>query len=197
MNAENVTKWFEDKGDVTLSINYALTEDSTVFDVGGYEGNWASKIVEKYNPNVHIFEPVEKFYNTCRERFKDNPKVHVYNYGLADCDASVRITLSGDSSGMYTKGENTETVALKDIVKVMGGTVDLISINIEGGEYVLLQHMLDSGIVRQFRSIQVQFHENYHDCEALRDGIRKRLKDTHVEAYCYPFVWESWSLVQA
>ncbi len=72
-----------------------------------------------------------------------------------------------------------------------------IAMQSEGGEYVLLNHMLNSGIIDMFRNIQVQFHDNYPECESLRDDIRARLKETHVESYCYPFVWESWSRVQA
>ncbi len=87
MNTENVGKWFEDDGDNTLLITYPLTEDSVVFDVGGYEGRWAGSIVNKYNPHVFVFEPVKKFYEICVERFKDSPKVYVNNHGLSDCNA--------------------------------------------------------------------------------------------------------------
>ena len=41
---EIATKWVEDKGDETLRLDYSLTEDSIVFDLGGYRGDFAEAI---------------------------------------------------------------------------------------------------------------------------------------------------------
>ena len=50
--------WVRDNGDHTLRLDYDLNEDSIVFDVGGYRGDFTSAIFNKYNCNVYVFEPV-------------------------------------------------------------------------------------------------------------------------------------------
>ena len=40
--------WTVRKGDEKISLNYPLDENSVVFDIGAYEGNFTKKIIEKY-----------------------------------------------------------------------------------------------------------------------------------------------------
>ena len=41
---------------------------------------------------------------------------------------------------------------------VPGDHVDLIKINIEGGEYELLEAILDNNLAKAFDNLQIQFH---------------------------------------
>ena len=61
-----VAKWFSDNGDQTLRVNYQLSENSNVIDLGGYEGKWSKKIQDIYGCNVHIFEPIPEFYENIK-----------------------------------------------------------------------------------------------------------------------------------
>ena len=63
LNQQEIRRWFSDRGDYTHNINYDLNEDSIVIDLGGYTGVWAQQIIDKYNPNMYILEPIEEFYN--------------------------------------------------------------------------------------------------------------------------------------
>jgi len=96
-----VRRWFRDDGDSTLRIAYSLTQNSIVFDVGGYLGEWSQKIIERYDPYVFIFEPVPKFYSLIKAKFEQNPKVSVYNFGLSDRDKNAKISINNDSSSIY------------------------------------------------------------------------------------------------
>ena len=69
--------WFSDNGDKTLRLDYELNNDSIVFDLGGYEGQWASDIFSKYWCFIYVFEPVEKFFNKIEQRFSKNEKIFV------------------------------------------------------------------------------------------------------------------------
>ena len=71
--------------------------------------------------------------------------------------------------------------------------IDLLKINIEGGEFPLLEHLLDSGLVPKIRHLQVQFHDFTESAVSRRALIREKLSRTHSQDWCYPFVWESWS----
>ena len=79
-----VDQWSEDRGDETLRLNYDLDENSIVFDLGGYEGQWASDIFSRYCSTIHIFEPVADFAKRTERRFRGNKKIFVHDFGLAE-----------------------------------------------------------------------------------------------------------------
>jgi FkbM family methyltransferase len=193
INAQALADWYRDKGDETLNIDYPLTTDSLVLEIGCYEGLWSSRMAKRYNCFITNFEPVKKFFNAATNLFKDNPKVRMFNFGLSDKNEEVEFALDDDKSRLGSAGR-VELVTLVDVAQVITSPVDLININIEGGEYTLLSRMLSTPVAALCRNIQVQFHDDYPGCAKLRNDIRTQLSKTHVETYCYPFVWESWRL---
>jgi FkbM family methyltransferase len=188
--------WLSDDGNNTLLIDYPLNEDSIVFDAGGHLGYWSEKIEKKYNPTILIFEPIPGHILSLKERFQYNPKVRIYPWGLADKNTSALISVDGNSSSFYKKSQHMMSVELKDIKEFMEengfNAVDLIEINIEGGEYVLLQRMIETGIVEKFKNIVIQFHDFYPNAFILRRSLQKSLSRTHCLIWNYPFIWESW-----
>ncbi len=40
--------WIKADGDNTLRLEYQLNEDSIVFDLGGFRGDWTDRIFTKY-----------------------------------------------------------------------------------------------------------------------------------------------------
>jgi hypothetical protein len=62
--------WIADRGDQTLRLDYDLTEESVVVDVGGFMGDWSEAIEERYHPAIHIFEPVSQYREEIRRRFR-------------------------------------------------------------------------------------------------------------------------------
>jgi len=173
-----------------------LTFESTVFDIGGYRGDFVREIVARYDPHVYVFEPVPEFFQQLVKEFGTNPKVKICNYGLSDVDSVSQMLLADEGSTMYMTGEMQTTVRLRDIrtvVQELGiDRIDLIKINIEGGEYKLLRRMLETGLVSACQDIQVQFHCFYPDSQRLRSEIRGALEETHFITYDYAFVWENW-----
>jgi FkbM family methyltransferase len=191
--------WYKVNGDATLRLDYPLTERSIVLDVGGYEGNWCAQITTRFNPNVFVFEPVPSYYEVIAARFASHPKVKVCNFGLSDKSESQTFSVLADGSSSFRAGANQIRVELVDICAFLQQAqidqIDLIKINIEGGEYSLLQRMIETGIVRRCRDIQVQFHTFYPDAELRREQLRNSLSRTHFLTYDYPFVWENWRRV--
>jgi FkbM family methyltransferase len=190
-NNEAVMQWFKDGANNTHLVNYPLNESSKVYDVGGFEGLWSSQIVALYNPYIFIFEPVKAFYEVCKERFKENPKICVRNHALSNFTGISTIDVKGDCSTVSSVGSESIVIRDADTVIAEDGDIDLISLNIEGEEYKVLPRMMDTGSINKCAFIQMQFH-NVPECEEKRDEIRKKLKETHTEVYCYPFVWEGW-----
>lgn len=194
-----IDRWFRDRGDETLRLDYPLTSDSVVFDVGGYLGDFAAEIQKRYGCQIYVFEPVPEFHDQCVARFKDNPKVVCLNYGLSSRDGFFDIGLADNASSFASphavgKMQQVEVRSVVDCIKTLGiQNIDLLKINIEGGEFDLLPALVASGDISRVRHIQVQFHNFVDGAVSKRNRIRDDLALTHAEDWNYEFVWESWS----
>ena len=145
---KELKKWKKDQGDKLLRLNYELNENSVVFDIGGYEGEWSLKIFNKYKCKIYIFEPITIFANIIKNKFIKNNKIKVYAFGLGKKDTSTNINLDEDGSSLYKKSKKIEKVEIKNIANFINNykieKIDLMKINIEGGEYDLMEKLLDS-----------------------------------------------------
>lgn len=189
-------QWLEANGDKTLRMDYPLNETSVVLDVGGYEGQWASDIFSRYLCRVYIFEPIPEYAHRIRIRFRNNDKITVHQCAVGRENAMVHMHVAGDASSMKSDPGASLTVsmcALESILKLEGiASVDLMKINIEGGEYDLLEHMIESGAISIIRYLQIQFHDFVPKAEERMRALQVALARTHFPTYQYPFVWEGW-----
>lgn len=194
------TKWYRDKGDEYLRLEYNLNQDSIVFDIGGYVGDFAEKISKKFGCKIYLFEPSQSFYKKCLERFKDNKNILCFNYGVGDLNGD--FILSNDNEASSTKrkisdkeGEKIKIKKISDIIEELKvNNIDLMKINIEGGEYDLLPFLINENLILKINNIQVQFHNFVPNAVKKREEITNLLKNTHKNDWSYYFVWENWSL---
>tara|TARA_R100001509_G_C4873191_1_gene217490 strand:- start:964 stop:1560 length:597 start_codon:yes stop_codon:yes gene_type:complete len=192
-----IQKWFRDRGDHTHNITYDLNENSVVMDLGGYTGVWAQQMINKYNPNMYILEPIGEFYNVMVDKFRSNNKVRLMNVGASTENKTDELFMSKDGTSSNLKDGKAVEVEFYNMKTILNkwnlNTVDLIQINIEGDEYPLLEDMLKSGIINKFKNIQIQFHLGVDNDRERRDKIREGLENNGFkEKFNYPFVWESW-----
>ncbi len=192
-------KWCIDGGDGVLRLDYKLNEDSVVIDAGGYVGQWAYDINSRYSSIVFVLEPVSSMYNGIVERFAQNPRVIPLHYGLSDKTHELQISVNGDSSSTYDQQHSeTETILCKDVVEFFDehniDTVALMKINIEGGEYDLMERIIGSGLHHKISNFQIQYHRFVPDCAARRKSISDALGKTHKCSWNYEWVWENWEL---
>ena len=90
---------------------------------------------------------------------------------------------------------SAELQAADDVFDRLGlERIDLLKVNIEGGEYELLPFLIRSGWIKKIVDLQVQFHTIGAEYVSAREAIRSALSKTHVESWCYWFVWESWTI---
>lgn len=174
---------------------YDLTAQSIVLDVGAHKGTFAGNINSKYGCHVMCYEPVKEFFDITRARFSATDDVCVFPYGLGREPRNEIFKIKGDMTGKFAEGPEQEVliIGIRDEMLSLGNPqVDLIKINIEGGEYELLEAILDLNMARMFRDIQVQFHGCIPDAVERRDLIRARLSSTHHLTYDCPFIWENW-----
>jgi FkbM family methyltransferase len=191
-----VKKYFADGGDNKFRYSYLLNEKSIVFDIGGFNGQWSSEIFARYQSDIYVFEPVKSFYISIRDRFQSNPKIKVFNFGIGAVKREEQINLLADGSSIYIKGGKFENITIISFIDFVSeqkiNKIDLIKINIEGGEYELLEGILNSGQILNIDNIQIQFHNIFPEAYDRMVKIQTQLALTHSLTYQYLFVWENW-----
>jgi FkbM family methyltransferase len=191
-----VRRWRAVDGDSTLRLQYDLNPEAIVLDVGGFKGEWAIQIAGRYGCTIHVFEPIPEFAATIRALLSRNPKAHIHAFGLSGKSRTERISVNADRSSVFAGQQAGAEIQLVDIVEFLVShgieKVDLIKINIEGGEYELLGRLIDSGYISKITDIQVQFHDFVADAEQKMCALQQAMIRTHHLTYEFPFVWENW-----
>lgn len=193
-----VWRWRKDCGDERLRIAQHLTRDSIVLDVGGFVGQWSSDIFSRYLSRIYIFEAVPDYAEAIAKRFINNPNLIVHAVALGDRNEKVEVCIQGDSSSLHAHGTEKTSIKMIDVYDWFCEqgikSVDLMKINIEGGEYCLLERMAEKNLISKVRDIEIQFHRIDQNSEQKREDICFILGKTHEITFSYPFVWERWKL---
>lgn len=187
-------------GDQAYRFAYALTPDSIVIDAGGYRGDWAAGIRARYGCRIYIFEPMPAFYESIVRRFAGDPLIKVFPFGLAGEDKTVSMAMANENtSGLRPAEGDALPVSLRRFTAVCQEEcltrIDLLKVNIEGGEYELLEHLVATKFIASILNLQVQFHDFVPDAEKRKQALRALLAETHYPTYLFDFVWENWRLL--
>ena len=194
---QQINEWFAANGDLTLRLDYQLDENSIVFDLGGYVGDWTSRIWEKYKCNIFVFEPIPHLSEQIKNKFLSNEKIKVFNFGLSNETKKLNINYSEDGSSFHSNaGKQIIECQIKSICDFISENkiekIDLIKINTEGDEFETLKSLIENNMIEIFTDIQVQFHNFIPDAENLRNRLQEKLLKTHKLTYNFDFVWENW-----
>jgi FkbM family methyltransferase len=180
-------------------VNYfSLPENPIVFDAGGFEGDWTYELLKK-NPSatVYVFEPVISFYENIKNRYKEQPNVKVFNFGLSDKDRKVKISIEGDCSSVYseTASHNIELIDIEKFIKNNNiQRVDLFKINIEGEEYRLMEKVMKSDVMKVFQNFLIQYHRFIDNHVERRNAITSEMETHYKNIFNNEFVWEGWGV---
>jgi FkbM family methyltransferase len=178
-------------------LKFSLKENPVIFDVGGYEGGWASIILERYkNCTLYIFEPVKEFYLSIQEKFANNSNVKVMNFGLSNFSGKAKFFIDGDGSSLFKQSTNEVEVDIVDIVSFIKdnkiSSIDLMKLNIEGAEYDLLDYLLSKPEMLAVENLTVQFHTTVDNCVERRKRIQEHLGLYYNQIYNFEFIFEGW-----
>ena len=179
---ERVKPWFALDENNGAWIYHDLNENSIVFDVGGYQGRFASDMFAMYRcRQIYIFEPVREYADKLRRRFARNRSIVVCDYGLGKENTKARIAVCGSASSLFKTGRNMEEISLvraDEFIRRHGiQRIDMMKINIEGAEYDLLEHLIETEMVHRIVNIQVQFHDFVPNAEQRMLSIQKELSN--------------------
>jgi FkbM family methyltransferase len=161
--------------------------------VGGYLGD-SAEIWSGYSPKaLHIFEPVPMFYEKIRERFIDRPEFITYQLALGHENGQINLRTEGDATGKWASGVAlmAKQISLDEWLDRNEMELGLTEINIEGGEYELLEGLSIEGL-RRLGAIALQFHFSENSFEIRRKMLREKLNFTHVQIFNLDLVWELW-----
>jgi FkbM family methyltransferase len=183
-----------------LRYEYDLNENSIVIDLGCYIGEFTKIMEDKFNCYIYSFEPIKLFHDVCVDKFKNNSKIKVYKAGLSNENKKVDFTIGGEASSMFSD-ENRPEIDV-DLIKIDDfleqekiQKVNVLKMNIEGGEYDLLEYMIKNNLTEKFENIQVQFHDNvFEGWEEKYNFIINNLTKTHHLTYKFEFKFENWEI---
>lgn len=185
LNEQSQSEW-QSQNLEHLRYEYDLSPTDIVIDIGAYVGEWATNIYRRYGCRVIVIEPGPWIGH--RSEFADviNKAAWIYDGKLKFGGAYYYSSPFEDTTHEY------ECFDINQLL-FQYPEIALVKINIEGGEYKLLNHIMDAGLQKQIRNLQVQFHQiEGQDYERQYFEIAERLEETHSLTYFYPFCWESW-----
>ena len=193
-----VDQFRRDGWNTLITEGFDLDADATVLDFGGYVGNWSAKILALYGCNIHIFEPVPEYIHELRLRFGQDPRVQIHPFAVGLSARTEVFNVAKDGTGQFAQGSRQPVsfVAADLLDDFLPPSVNLAAINIEGGEYELIEALDGAGRLGSIQDVVIQFHAvpNRREAERKRNDSRLRLQQTHNLCWSYDFVWEYWKI---
>ena len=174
---------------------WGLDETSIVFEIGGHNGRFTSEIILRYQPIIYFFEPSLRAFEFARKKFKDYPKIKMFNFGLGDRTGTFTLGDDAKHGGSFLSDREPVIQAeLVDIVEFLSWHnithIDFMQINIEGGEYFLLPRMIDNGILNMVQRLMLHWH-TCADLAVCQSIIMGKMLETHEITRTWSFqCWE-------
>jgi FkbM family methyltransferase len=184
------------KPDILVDVD--VDDRSVVLDIGAYHGEWAEQVSQRYGSTVIAFEPDPTSFPRLVERLAKHRNTRALGYGLGGREHEASLALAGPGSSIYGANDafGAANVQIRDVASVLDelgvDRVDLIKVNIEGGEYDLFDRLIETSWLRRMRLVSVQFHEWHPKAHSRRRRILRSLRATHEQVWNYPWVWEYW-----
>lgn len=193
-------RWFKENPNEERRFVFPLGPKSVVFDVGAYDGAWARGIFDRYHCQLFAFEPSPLFFTKTCDKLQGTGGT-VFPLALGATTKEMTLNESGDASSSHRKGEGSTEVQVKQVdierfIREMGiAQIDLLKVNIEGGEYELLERLIETDLAKRCRFMLIQFHPWVENHYARKRSIAENLQRTHKNVFNYEYVWELWELM--
>lgn len=152
-------------------LNWRIAPGDAVVIIGGYDGATIDYILERFPlAEVYSFEPQPQFYGPLAERYADEPNVHIFPFGLGAQGGTFPMVRQGGMFASFITGEHAQIEPaepngvgeLHEWVSVMADLgierLAWLHSNIEGYEYVLLRHLIETGWIEHIREMVIATH---------------------------------------
>jgi FkbM family methyltransferase len=190
-----------------LLYDIDLHDGAVMVDVGGYEGEWSGQILARAETqgaravDLHVFEPEPNSLERLQRALGEDGRVHLHPFGLASCDRFQRMAVGGPGTSQFKSGSQpgffgAADLELRDVNTVVTRLgidhIDVMMINIEGGEYELIDRLYETDWLPRIDCLLVQFHEFGPDAYRARRRNRRELAESHRCTWSYKWVFERW-----
>ena len=172
-----------------------LSASSTVVEFGGYLGDTCARLRESFDCRVIVFEPVPRFSATINNRFADDQAVTVQAFGVGPVDEFRTLFVQGDATSLFSRGAEQTSAPFRSAeaaASLLDHSLDLVIMNIEGGEYELLPLLSEAGVLERAAFVLVQFHRIGYRFRWQRWQCTRALAQSHELVWRYEYVWELW-----
>lgn len=184
LNEDSQSRWSAENAE-HLRYEYDLTPDDVVFDIGAYRGEWSAEIYRRYGCRIIGIEPTP--YNAFDhfERF--------INKAASDHDGVMNFGGAYYYSSAHE--DPVESFPCFDVNPVLAEypEIALCKVNIEGGEWSLLPHVISANLHLRVKNWQIQFHmiegEPWHQ---WYDMIVRELDKSFVRTFDFEMCWQNW-----
>ena len=178
-----------------------LKPHSIIFDVGGYEGSFTTRLLDKNSKSFfYIFEPIYKYYKSIKKKFENVDNVSVFPFGLSDENKTIPLELNFDRTshnGVLDIDSNYELSNLKSIsdfvIEKKIEQIDLLKLNVEGAEYEILDNLISTNLMDKVKTLLIQFHLNQSKDYLKYKSLKKKILKTHNCEFKSIFVWEKFT----
>jgi len=136
------------------NLKYLIPENGICFDIGSNMGMFSEALLnERPNCIIHLFEPVQKYYNISTKKFKNFKNLFINNMGLSNKSENKEIFIDNDKNtsnagwNTYIKEETQKNMS-KETTKLITldsycdknkiNKIDFIKIDTEGFEAYIL-----------------------------------------------------------
>ena len=191
-----VGQFWRDGGNALL-YDLPVSTGNLVIDAGGYKGEWSAGMIARYGCRSHVFEPVPTFFEHCQTYFKNNTLVQIHKAALGGTNRKTRFNLLDNGTSEHRNYGNAQhfEADVIEVVSIFAKTSTRIAcfkLNIEGGEYEVLERMLETNNIILCDSLLIQFHREPVMYKDRYKKIVAALHKTHNQSWCYEMVWEKW-----
>jgi FkbM family methyltransferase len=144
-----------------------LNSASVVYSFGiGNDISFDLAIIERFRSKVHGFDPSPSAQSWMAQQLLP-PQYNFHSFGIGEEDGDVGFFIPNSEEGMYSSTREHEGVSsvqialpvltLATIAKKLGTQqIDVLKIDIEGGEYSIIDQILDCPV--SVRQLLIEFH---------------------------------------
>lgn len=161
-------------GHHTKVINYLKACDiKSYVDIGDNLGEVCNMLKSSLPElaDAYLFEPQLDDFAFLQERYKDNPKIKCFNYGIYYGMTELPLYRRDLNIGGYSfnnahkKGELVgETVILKTLEEANIPVVDFVKIDVEGSEENIIRN---STYLKKVKYLEIEFHDDLRILEIV------------------------------
>lgn len=170
------------------ALDWPLTIESVVVELGGYRARWALQIARRHWPRLYVYEPQPWAYAVCARLLKPYD-AFVLPYGVGVRNERLPMAKYETDGCTFAGGGDGPLGELRDAREVLPKHVDLMLVNIEGYEYTLLPYLLDQQLLPD--RLMVQWH-TWADAGGEHSAIVARLERTHARLWDYGDTLQAW-----